>query len=279
MGHRSVLAINHGTTGLSSSEVLFVTVISPSNQHFSIFIFAVSGKTVRYSRLEMDRPRRSRASSRLTSEHFCEFGQVRRRQETMHSYHLEEVQSTLDRSLVFGKNKLRWLAIATFCLICFAVFFTQGHFRTSSQLSVTGLGVTHHRRQADSSTALEDFEVSTPVNAPSTACQVTLMEYSFRNSYGHPFVGKSSDVSCLFFISLKVQCRAAGSLFGPSAASQQSIHNTHEMSPALSILVHTLSTFCDSYRCKSLKVPLVAVHPSALCTIRCRYVRTIAVKD
>ena len=42
-------------------------------------------------------------------------------------------------------------------------------------------------------TSLQDvFQVYTPVDVPASAnCEVTLMQYSFANSYGHPFVGKS----------------------------------------------------------------------------------------
>ena len=138
----------------------------------------------------MDKSRRSRASSRLKPQHFCELKGDLRHQEGIHSFHPEEFRRELDCPMVFTASKLRWLAITTFCFICFAVFFTQHHSRTSSQLSVTDLAVSDRHRRAESSTPLENFEVSAPVNVPSTDCQVTLMKYSFGNSYGHPFVGK-----------------------------------------------------------------------------------------
>ena len=46
---------------------------------------------------------------------------------------------------------------------------------------------------------LDVFQVSTPITIPvSATCQGTLMEYSFANSYGKPFIGKSDLVSRWF---------------------------------------------------------------------------------
>jgi hypothetical protein len=140
--------------------------------------------------IRMHKSRRYRASSLLEPQHFCELKSDRRRQEGMHSFLPEQFRRELDCSMVLRTSKLRWLAIATFCFISFAVFFSQHHSRTSSQLPVTDLAVADRRRRAESSTPLENFEVSPPVNVPSTDCQVTLMKHSFDNSYGHPFVGK-----------------------------------------------------------------------------------------
>lgn len=61
-------------------------------------------------------------------------------------------------------------------------------------------GVAAHSQQAQPATAgyLDVIEVDTPVKIPDTSCQVKLMEYSFANSYGRPFVGPYSPPDCDF---------------------------------------------------------------------------------
>jgi len=215
--------------------------------------------------IRMEKSRGSRASSRLKSQHFCEFKGDLRRQDGTHSLPQEEFLRELGCSMGFRASKLRWLAITTFCFICFAIFFTQHHSRTSSQLSVTDLAVSDRRRHANGSTPLENFEVSAPVNVPSTDCQVILMKYSFSNSYGHPFVGKSGDVSHPHRHHLvKARSPAMGFLLDLLALSQQSALEIHKMSATLSVAPALAQYITDSNHCKSLDVIVISVHPSTL---------------
>lgn len=52
--------------------------------------------------------------------------------------------------------------------------------------------------QPDTAGHLDVIEVDTPIKIPDANCQVKLMEYSFANSYGRPFVGPYSPPDCDF---------------------------------------------------------------------------------
>lgn len=109
-----------------------------------------------------------------------------------YSFRQDASQRLWSRPFDSRNSKHHWLVLITFCFMSFAIIRSRGSVQSPSPLSAAQYDLVALERRASNSTALVDFEVSPPVTIPSTACQVTLMEYSFSNSYGHPFVGKCS---------------------------------------------------------------------------------------
>lgn len=133
-----------------------------------------------------------RGTSPMKSQHFWESDKVARRQESGHSFWQGTSQGERRRSLDFSNSTLHWFGLTTFIFMTIIVVLARGYVRNTSPLPQTAAqhAITELDRRASNSTPLVDFEVSPPVDVPSTNCQVTLIEYSFGNSYGQPFVGK-----------------------------------------------------------------------------------------
>jgi len=95
------------------------------------------------------------------------------------------------KALDLSNRKLCSLVLTTLCFLFFAVVSTQGPILPPALAFIARTRAADLDHHASNSTPLADFQVSPPINVPSDAdCKVTIMEHSFGNSYGAPFVGE-----------------------------------------------------------------------------------------
>lgn len=130
------------------------------------------------------------ASPMVKSQHFRESHTVTRRQGSRYTFQENAFRGRRTRFLDFRNTNLHWLGLTAFIFMTFIVIINKAYVRSLPPVTAPHYAIAELDRRASNSTPLVDFEVSPPVDISSTNCQVTLMEYSFGNSYGHPFVGK-----------------------------------------------------------------------------------------